>query len=86
MEATPPKPLVLVLCTNHSARSQMAEAILRDRAGDRFDVASAGLEPRPIHPLTLRELDEVRLPTGNVRPNSLSFFLGLVSVRYDMIV
>lgn len=43
---------ILFICESNSARSQMAEAILRKRAGDRYEVFSAGFIPRLIHPLT----------------------------------
>lgn len=59
---------VLFLCSWNSARSQMAAALLRDLAGDRFDVASAGLEPRDIHPLTIKVLRERGLDTSLLRP------------------
>ena len=52
------KPKVLFLCSGNSARSQMAEAFLRTYAGDRFEVYSAGLEPKGIHPLTIRVMKE----------------------------
>ena len=55
------KPRVLFLCTHNSARSQMAEAFLREQAGDRFEVHSAGLESRGIHPLTVRVMEEAGL-------------------------
>ncbi len=55
------KKRVLFLCTHNSARSQMAEALLRVMAGDRFDVASAGTEATTVNPLTVRVMSEVGL-------------------------
>ena len=49
---------VLFVCTANSARSLMAEALLRDMAGDRFEVASAGTEPTSPHPMALQVLEE----------------------------
>lgn len=50
---------VLFLCTQNSARSQMAEAFLRQVGGNRFEAHSAGLEPAPIHPYTYQVMAEV---------------------------
>lgn len=53
------KQRVLFLCTHNSARSQMAEGLLRSRYGARFEVASAGTEATRVHPLAKRAMDEV---------------------------
>ena len=67
------KPPVLFLCTHNSARSQMAEAFLREYGHESFEVHSAGLEPAPIHPLTYRVMAEVGidLEAEGHRPKSL---------------
>lgn len=55
------KQRVLFVCTHNSARSQMAEALLQAADGDRFEVASAGTEPRGVHPLAVRVMQEIGL-------------------------
>lgn len=70
------KPQVLFLCTGNSARSQMAEAFLHKYAGDRFSVRSAGLEPKGIHPLTMKALEEVGISLEGHRSKSLREFMG----------
>ena len=80
------KPNVLFLCTGNSARSQMAEALLRSRGGDRFEVHSAGTEPKGVHPLTIKALEELNLPTGDLRSKGVKEFLGRMPVRHLIIV
>ncbi len=79
-------PAVLFLCTGNSARSQMAEAILRHRAADRFDAHSAGTEPKGVNPLTERVLEEIGVSTQGLRSKHLREFLGHLGVRYLIIV
>lgn len=56
---------VLFLCTGDSTRSQIAEALLQQAAGEDVDVASAGSHPRPMHPNAIRVMREHGLdPTG----------------------
>jgi protein-tyrosine-phosphatase/DNA-binding transcriptional ArsR family regulator len=80
------RPRVLFLCSRNSARSQIAEAILRRAAGDRFEVHSCGLRPQPIHPLTLRVLEEAGLDTSSLRSKDLGDFLGKISIHHAIIV
>ena len=56
-ESTP----VLFLCTHNSARSQMAEGLLRGMAGDRFEVFSAGTEATRVRPETISVMAEIGL-------------------------
>jgi arsenate reductase (thioredoxin) len=67
---------VLVVCTGNSARSILAEALLRHHGGADFEVNSAGTEPKGINPLTERVLDEAGLDHSWARSKSVSEFLG----------
>src|SRR5688572_24624594 len=75
------KPIVLFLCTGNSARSQMAEALLRKEAGDRFEAHSAGTDPKGVNPLTVRVLEEVGVDAGGHRSKHLAEYVGRVPVR-----
>jgi len=71
-----PNPIrVLFVCTGNSARSIMAETLLRQRGGEAFEVCSAGTDPRGINPLTLRVLGEAGLPAEGLRSKSVTEFL-----------
>jgi protein-tyrosine-phosphatase len=70
-EAARERPVVLFLCSGNSARSQMAERLLRRLAGDRFAAHSAGVAPRTIHPLTHRVLAEIGIDTSRFRSKDL---------------
>ena len=67
---------VLFLCTGNSARSQMAEHLLRHLYGDRFEVYSAGTSPAGINPLTIRVLDELGIDAHSATSKKLDVFLG----------
>lgn len=70
------KSKVLFLCTGNSARSQMAEAFLRQYGGDRFDVYSAGLEPSVLNPLTVQVMEEIGVDMSGHYSKSLIQYLG----------
>jgi arsenate reductase (thioredoxin) len=74
---------VLFLCTHNSARSQMAEALLRHRGGDRFEVASAGTEARGVNPLAVRAMAEIGVDMDGHTSKTLDRFLG---ERWDYVV
>jgi len=67
---------VLFLCTGNSARSQMAEAFLRKFAGDRFEAHSAGLEPKPLHPLTIKVMEEAGVDMSGHKSKGFETYLG----------
>jgi arsenate reductase len=67
---------VLFVCTGNSARSVLAEALLRQHGGDAFEVYSAGTEPKGINPLTLRVLAEAGMDASWARSKSVDEFLG----------
>jgi len=77
---------VLFLCTGNSARSQMAEALLRRHGGEHHDVFSAGLEPRDVHPLTIRVLAETGIDTSMLRSKSVDEFMGKMAIHHAIVV
>lgn len=70
------KKRVLFLCTHNSARSQMAEGLLRKMAGDRFEVFSAGTEETRVHPLAIEAMRESGIDIGHQRSKTLHEFMG----------
>lgn len=80
------KPGVLFVCTANTARSVMAEALFRLETGNRYEVASAGLHPMPVNPLTAEVLREVGVELGDFEPRGVGEFLGRGSFRYVVAV
>ncbi len=76
------KPRILFLCTGNSARSQMAEAFLRYYAGDQFEVHSAGLDPKGIHPLTVVVMEEIGISMADHTSKGVTVYLGKMLFQY----
>ena len=70
------KPRVLILCTGNSARSQMAEGLLRHEAGDRFEVFSAGTRPSHVRPEAIAVMAEIGLDISGHCSKSADEFVG----------
>lgn len=74
---------VIFVCTGNSARSQMAEAVLREQGGGRFEVVSAGVDPRGVHPMTIAALAKAGIDITGARSKPVGEFLGQ---RFDYVV
>jgi arsenate reductase len=70
------KPRVLFLCTGNSVRSQMAEGLLRERAGDRFEALSAGTHAAGVNPLAVEVMHEIGIDISGHRSKNVTEFLG----------
>jgi arsenate reductase (thioredoxin) len=67
---------VLILCTGNSARSQMAEGLLRQQGGNQFEVFSAGTEPSRVNPLAIEAMREIGIDISDHRSKSVDEFIG----------
>ena len=67
---------VLILCTGNSARSQMAEGLLRHDGGDKFEVFSAGVEPSHVRPQAVEAMREIGIDISSHRSKSVEEFAG----------
>jgi arsenate reductase len=74
---------VLFLCTHNSARSQMAEAILRALGGERYEAASAGTAVTRVHPLAAAEMARRGIDVSGQRSKHLDELLG---ERFDTVI
>jgi len=74
---------ILILCTGNSARSQMAEGLLRHDAGDRFEVASAGVSPGIVRPEAIAVMNEVGIDIAGQRSKHVDEFQGQ---RFDYVL
>ena len=70
------KQRVLFLCTHNSARSQMAEGLLRHLAGDRFEAYSAGTEQTHVRPLAIRAMADLGVDISGQESKTLDRYLG----------
>lgn len=77
------KKRVLILCTGNSARSQMAEGLLRHDANERFEVASAGTKPGAVRPEAIAVMDELGIDISGHRSKHVNEFEGQ---RFDYLI
>jgi arsenate reductase len=82
----PKKRNVLFLCTGNSARSQIAEGLLRARAGEWFEPYSAGMSPKGIHPMAVQVMNEIGIDITGQRSKDVKEYLGRLWVHYLVIV
>jgi arsenate reductase len=77
------KKRVLILCTGNSARSQMAEGLLRHDAGEQFDVESAGTKPGIVRPEAIAAMKELAIDISGHRSKHVDEFEGQ---RFDYVI
>lgn len=74
---------MLFLCTHNSARSQMAEGLLRQLGGERFEIHSAGSEATAVHPLAVRAMSELGIDISRHESKTVDRYL---SQPFDVVV
>jgi arsenate reductase (thioredoxin) len=67
---------VLILCTGNSARSQMAEGLIRHLSGGRYEVHSAGTHPTTVNPLAIKAMEEIGIDISDQWSKSVDEFRG----------
>jgi arsenate reductase len=77
------KQRVIFICTHNSARSQMAEGLLRHLAGDRFEVFSAGTQSTRVHPLAIKALAEKNIDISHHTSDHIDKYMGM---EFDYVI
>ena len=71
----PKKEKIIFICTGNACRSQIAEGIMRQLAGDKFDVFSAGSHPSLVHPMSIKVMKEIGINITSHTSDPISNFL-----------
>ena len=74
---------VLFICTNNSARSQMAEGYLKHAYGEYYEVYSAGTEPTTVNPYAIKVMEEIGIDISNHHSKSLKDIEGM---EFDQVI
>ncbi|MCW5887591.1 MAG: helix-turn-helix domain-containing protein [Anaerolineales bacterium] len=74
---------ILFLCTHNSARSQMAEGLMRSKAGEKVEVVSAGTEPSRVHPLAVSTMERLNIDISNHESKSVEQF---IKQKFDYVI
>lgn len=77
---------VMFVCSHNSARSQMAEGLLRHLAGDRFTAFSSGVEPGRLNPLAVEAMAEIGIDIADHKAEGIDKYLGRQPVYHLIIV
>lgn len=77
------KKRIIFVCTQNSARSQMAEGLMRAMYGDKFEVFSAGTRPFRVNPYAIRAMQEIGIDISSHRSKSIDEFAGM---EFDYVV
>ncbi len=77
------KKKVIFICTHNSARSQMAEGLLRDMYGDTYQVYSAGTAPSRVNPYAIKVMDEIGIDISNHTSKNVDDLSG---IEFDIVV
>jgi len=77
------KEKILFICTNNSARSQMAEGYLKNAYGAHYEVYSAGTEPTVVNPYAIKVMDEIGIDISKHRSKSLKEFSDM---EFDLVI
>ncbi|MBO8131350.1 MAG: arsenate reductase ArsC [Candidatus Marinimicrobia bacterium] len=74
---------VLFICTGNSVRSQMAEALIKKMAGDKFEAYSAGISPAYVHPFTIQVMKEIGISMDGHRSKHIS---EVENIEFDYVI
>jgi len=77
------KPRVIFICTHNSARSQMAEGLLRHLAGDRYEVFSAGTVATKVNPLAIKAMAEKGIDISHHTSDHIDNYMGM---EFDYVI